>query len=896
MAKIYPQIRVFVSSTFLDMQKEREILNLDVFPIVKGTCDKLGVAFNIIDLRWGITKEDQDRGSVLELCLDEIQHCKPYFIGLIGNRYGTILKDYDSDIEEKYPFIKENKDKSVTEMEMILGAISEENRERCFFYYKDPELFDKATWDNKDDMIDNLKNRINNLNIHNVNYSSFDSFRDSVLKDLMKAIKTDYPEESDISEIKQQNFLSLQESSFIFTPLWTQVNDVLNYVEDNHVAVAAITPLPSGKTIMFNHLINAKEKADKIIINFEADAYMRYFPAHYLYQMISDGLYDYGYDIEGGEEYPEPKYLNNYESSTQAMLSILKKALYTIKYKRPLYILINDVNLFNLDESKTFQHAFLFDKTRLPDNLYVIITTNEVPSTPITYIQIDSSMDDNTTKDFFINYISKYGKNIDAEIMKNATPGLNICYYKFIADFLIYYCNFSTYMETAKTLLSMHNHMDILTWIFDYFVSGMSPKCATVYTESLLRILTYAPGLSERTLFDSYNMDTALEKESGYHVYVELSEIEKATIMRALRFFTNVDSGTIYISNPYIKAFLEHSIEHLSEVLLKTNSEQTRKAYEEFFARVGNITHLMTNGQLWIKEDFINAESSGKGSSMIMNYALFDPLCTLLDSKLSDFTKELRDAKDAFNKQDLSDREVMILVTLQEAASIFAFNTRTDLYHKLLQNVRLMLFVCCKSHSLLRRLISGYIDLNIHIHETQFSHIDIKNISFAVNDAFEPMANADLDIFPENLIDDVMDIAIQVLKDYKMLDFDLLEYANDGYGSFTMYDFAINSCSDEVQKIIANLEIDSDNTEDDEIKELAESISKHFNKTNNAFDKLLYAYYFCYVVSTLIGKGEMDTGQIEDLCPYFGREVDRLSEYCFFPEVIESINLLICCL
>ena len=95
MKTILQQIRVFISSTFVDMQKERDILIQDVFPIIKGLCNKLGVAFNMIDLRWGITEEDKAQSKVLELCLDEVQHCKPYFIGLIGNRYGTKLEDYN---------------------------------------------------------------------------------------------------------------------------------------------------------------------------------------------------------------------------------------------------------------------------------------------------------------------------------------------------------------------------------------------------------------------------------------------------------------------------------------------------------------------------------------------------------------------------------------------------------------------------------------------------------------------------------------------------------------------------------------------------------------------------------------------------------------------------------
>ena len=209
MKKTSPKIRVFVSSTFLDMQKERDVLNQEVFPIVKGLCDTLGVPFNVIDLRWGITEEDQAKGNVIDLCLDEIQHCKPYFIGLIGNRYGWIPDQFDPDLEEKYRFIKENQDKSVTELEMILGALTEENRDRCFFYYKDESLFDATASDHKEDKIEALKQRINALNISHSDYASFDEFKKSVLRDLTNAIEKDYPKGSNLMEIKQQAYLNL---------------------------------------------------------------------------------------------------------------------------------------------------------------------------------------------------------------------------------------------------------------------------------------------------------------------------------------------------------------------------------------------------------------------------------------------------------------------------------------------------------------------------------------------------------------------------------------------------------------------------------------------------------------------------------------------------------------
>jgi len=77
-------IRVFVSSTFRDMQAERDELVLKIFPQLRQLCEERGVTWGEIDLRWGITEEQSQRGEVLSICLEEIRRCRPYFIGLLG--------------------------------------------------------------------------------------------------------------------------------------------------------------------------------------------------------------------------------------------------------------------------------------------------------------------------------------------------------------------------------------------------------------------------------------------------------------------------------------------------------------------------------------------------------------------------------------------------------------------------------------------------------------------------------------------------------------------------------------------------------------------------------------------------------------------------------------------
>src|SRR5207237_10412372 len=90
------EVRVFVSSTFRDLQAEREHLIKQVFPELRLRCRARGVEFTEIDLRWGIT-EEATAGKVLRVCLDEIDRCRPYFLGVLGDRYGWVPDPADVD-------------------------------------------------------------------------------------------------------------------------------------------------------------------------------------------------------------------------------------------------------------------------------------------------------------------------------------------------------------------------------------------------------------------------------------------------------------------------------------------------------------------------------------------------------------------------------------------------------------------------------------------------------------------------------------------------------------------------------------------------------------------------------------------------------------------------------
>ncbi len=95
MAEAARTFRVFVSSTFKDLEAERNILQEQVFPYLKELCRSRGHRFQDIDLRWGVSEEASLDQQALNICLGEIKRCReitprPNFIVLLGNRYGWL--------------------------------------------------------------------------------------------------------------------------------------------------------------------------------------------------------------------------------------------------------------------------------------------------------------------------------------------------------------------------------------------------------------------------------------------------------------------------------------------------------------------------------------------------------------------------------------------------------------------------------------------------------------------------------------------------------------------------------------------------------------------------------------------------------------------------------------
>ena len=137
---------VFVSSTFRDMQFERDALLTRVVPRMNAFLGQYAEEVHFGDLRWGVNttelESEESSKKVLRVCLDQIDDCKPYMIIFIGERYGWIPS---ADLLHEAALLKGmdaeaiSADTSVTELEIEYGALLNPDFEgRILFYFRNP--------------------------------------------------------------------------------------------------------------------------------------------------------------------------------------------------------------------------------------------------------------------------------------------------------------------------------------------------------------------------------------------------------------------------------------------------------------------------------------------------------------------------------------------------------------------------------------------------------------------------------------------------------------------------------------------------------------------------------------------------------------------------------------
>ena len=219
MVQAWKTVRIFISSTFRDMHAERDHLVKVVFPELRERCVKRQMHLIDIDLRWGVTEEEAEQGKVLEICLDEIERSRPFFIGLLGERYGFIPKNLPEDAEFAHPWLRDYASHSLTALEIIHGVLrNPDMAKHSFFYFRDPAFISLMPESKRGDFVaeneeasSNLTSLKDSIRLSGrsvmENYPcrwddakqsvvDLDVFGQQVLEELWTAICTEYPEDA----------------------------------------------------------------------------------------------------------------------------------------------------------------------------------------------------------------------------------------------------------------------------------------------------------------------------------------------------------------------------------------------------------------------------------------------------------------------------------------------------------------------------------------------------------------------------------------------------------------------------------------------------------------------------------------------------------------------------
>jgi preprotein translocase subunit SecA/nephrocystin-3 len=190
------EVRIFLSSTFSDMNAERSAL-VKRFNKLKVVANQRNVSLSLLDLRWGVTDEESRTGKVLSVCLNEIENSHPFFIGLLGSRYGytpnTSELEKNPELEERYPWLRQDMAQglSITEMEMQYGVLRNQNGVDAAFFIND--MPNKLSDDNE--KLTNLKQRIRNQQQFPVsNYNSIEDLCEQVEKTVFNLLDKYFPD------------------------------------------------------------------------------------------------------------------------------------------------------------------------------------------------------------------------------------------------------------------------------------------------------------------------------------------------------------------------------------------------------------------------------------------------------------------------------------------------------------------------------------------------------------------------------------------------------------------------------------------------------------------------------------------------------------------------------
>jgi nephrocystin-3 len=244
------------------MYAEREELVKRIFPQLRDLCERRRVTLSEIDLRWGIPQEDVNADRVLPICLDEVTNCRPFFIALVGDRYGTTVSKIPDELLKREPWLGDQIGTSISELEILHGALNNRNAPVHAFFYLRNSKPEAVTVDSESRRkTESLKERIRNSGFPVRDYTTPSQVGELVLDDLKMLFTTIFPEESlpNAFQQKEAEHEAFAESrSFVYIGNQTYFDQLDEHLESQRPPMIVTGETGAGKSSLLANWVRRR--------------------------------------------------------------------------------------------------------------------------------------------------------------------------------------------------------------------------------------------------------------------------------------------------------------------------------------------------------------------------------------------------------------------------------------------------------------------------------------------------------------------------------------------------------------------------------------------------------------------------------------------------------------
>jgi hypothetical protein len=233
-----------------------------------------------IDLRWGITEEESKQGNVVDICLKEIKNTHPFFIGLLGERYGWVPNEHEQEniksagvFEDKeYSWVQEKlrEGASITEIEIQNGVLRAEGKVHAYFYFRSPEMevpddFKEQAGSEGAIKLESLKKTIREQKKYPVKeYESVIKLGELVERDIKYLVDTQFPKffKNEYHKEQYEQTAFLKSRTVVYIPVTELDKELDRFAESEARGLMITGDSGMGKSALLANWIQKRENRD----------------------------------------------------------------------------------------------------------------------------------------------------------------------------------------------------------------------------------------------------------------------------------------------------------------------------------------------------------------------------------------------------------------------------------------------------------------------------------------------------------------------------------------------------------------------------------------------------------------------------------------------------------